>query len=92
MHVRILVYTYGIVDVRVLVPYLAGEAAEVEGLLEDPVAGEADVAGALEGPGLRPRLQEDDLGAVDRVGLHRRFDRSGLYTSRHACMQWHPTI
>ena len=77
MHVRILVYTYGIVDVRVLVPYLAGEAAEVEGLLEDPVAGEADVAGALEGPGLRPRLQEDHLGAVDRVRLHRMHTTTG---------------
>jgi hypothetical protein len=50
--------------------YLAGEAAEVEGLLEDPVTGQADVARALEGPGLRPRLEEDHLGTVDRVGLH----------------------
>jgi hypothetical protein len=41
----------------------------VEGLLEDPVAREADVAGALERPGLRPRLQEDHLGTVDCVGL-----------------------
>ena len=49
---------------------LAREGAEMEGFLEDPVACQADVAGALEGPGLRPRLQEDDLGTVDRVGLH----------------------
>lgn len=49
--------------------HLAGEAAEVEGLLQDSVTREADVAGALERPGLRPRLQENHLGAVDRVGL-----------------------
>jgi hypothetical protein len=42
----------------------------MEGFLEDPVACQADVAGALEGPGLRPRLQEDHLGTVDRIGLH----------------------
>jgi hypothetical protein len=54
--------------------YLAREAAEVEWLLEDPVTGQADVAGALEGPGLRPRLEKDHLCAVDRVGLHACID------------------
>jgi hypothetical protein len=53
----------------------------VEGLLEDPVTREADVAGALEWPGLRPRLQEYHLGAVDCVGLsHTRIQ---LIMHRH---------
>jgi hypothetical protein len=55
-----------------LVSHLAREAAETEGFSEHPVARQADVAGALERPGLRPRLQEDHLGAVDGVGLRTR--------------------
>ena len=53
----------------------------MERLLEDAVTGQADVARALEGPGLRPRLEEDHLGTVDRVGLHaciREHHRSGF--------------
>jgi hypothetical protein len=47
----------------------------VKRLLEYPVAGQADVARALEGPRLRPLLQEDHLRAVDRVGLHFHMSR-----------------
>jgi hypothetical protein len=50
--------------------HLAREAAETEWFLEHPVTRQADVAGALERPGLRTRLQEDHIGAVDGVGLH----------------------
>jgi len=60
---------------------LAREGAEVEGLLEDPVTCEADVAGALERPGLRPRLQEDHLGTVDRVALHSHVTE-GIFNSK----------
>lgn len=52
-----------------MISHLASEAAEAEGFLEHPVTFEAHVAGALERPGLRPRLQEDHLGAVDSVRL-----------------------
>ena len=60
----------------------------MERLLEDAVTGQADVARALEGPGLRPRLEEDHLGTVDRVGLHacmrEHHNRSGFNNSEHA--------
>ena len=51
--------------------YLAGEGAEVEGLLEDPVTGQANVSRALERPGLRPWLQKHHFGTVDGVRLSR---------------------
>lgn len=70
------------VAVKRRVLYFAREAAEVEGLLEDPVTGQADVAGALEGPGLRPRLQKDHLRTVDRVRLHACM-HSHKFTYRH---------
>ena len=65
---------------------LAREGAEVEWLLEDPVTCEADVAGALERPGLRPRLQEDHLGTVDGVGLHRHITE-GIINSKSSATQ-----
>ena len=49
--------------------YLAREGAEVEGFLEDSVAGQADVAGAFGRPGLWPWLQEHHFGTVDGVRL-----------------------
>lgn len=50
--------------------YLAGEGAEVEGLLKDSVTGQANVSRALERPGLRPWLQEYHFGTVYSIGLH----------------------
>ena len=77
---------------------LAREGAEVEGLLQDPVTCEADVAGALERPGLRPRLQEDHLGTVDRVGLHSHVTE-GIINSKSSatikiqiCKHYHTTV
>ncbi|RZS11044.1 hypothetical protein BHM03_00042320 [Ensete ventricosum] len=45
------------------------EGAEVEGVLEDSVTGEADVARDLGRPGLRSWLQEHHFGTVDGVRL-----------------------
>ena len=40
-----------------------------KGSLEDRLTCKGDIAGALEWPRLRPRLQQDQLGTVDRVEL-----------------------
>jgi len=45
------------------------ERQEWKGSLEDRLTCKGDVAGALEWPRLRPRLQQDHLGTVDRVEL-----------------------
>lgn len=64
---------------------LAREGAEMEGFLKDPVTCQADVAGALERPGLRPWLQEDHLGTVDRVGLHNERELMSSASHSNLC-------
>ena len=44
---------------------------KLKGSLEDHLTCKGDIAGALEWPRLRPRLQQDQLGTVDRVELGR---------------------
>jgi hypothetical protein len=52
--------------------HLAAEGAEAERVREAPAADLAGVGDALAGPGLRPAVEEHDLGAVDHVRLHVR--------------------
>jgi len=56
--------------------YLAGEGAEVEGLLEEPVTGEADVARALERPRVGgPLLQKHNFRTVYSIRLQQQQKR-----------------
>lgn len=42
----------------------------MEGVLKDPIAGQANVTRAFERPRLRPRLQKYHLGTIYGVRLH----------------------
>jgi hypothetical protein len=52
--------------------HLAPEGTEAERVREAPAADLAGVGDALARPGLRPAVEEHDLGAVDHIRLHVR--------------------
>lgn len=62
---------------------LAAKRAEFEGVEEAPVADVAGVGDAFSRPRLRPLVQENHLGAVDYVRLHRADVQILLYL-RHS--------
>ncbi|RRT84637.1 hypothetical protein B296_00005048 [Ensete ventricosum] len=59
------------------------EGAEVEGVLEDSVTGQADVARDLGRPGLRSWLQEHHFGTVDGVRLSQKKASSYQLQKHH---------